>query len=266
MAIGDAAVAAGMRLTPGTVPADTIDEEINRALDYIAGRTDAPGTPRAVAKGGTGATTPENARSNLGVPSSTEAVLCSSGHQIRIVWNDPTAHLRLLVKVDEHTVGALAYTSDLSGGSGDYLPTSGGTVTGNVTVNGHVFVPNSSPASSSYAVAYINGDGRLSKNASSARYKDDIAQIDPGSLGDIFPALHSYVLREDDTRTTRYGYIAEHLDQHVDQQPFVVYDLDGRPDSIDFIALLMAQNAQLNEAVSLLAQRLDALEADHAEG
>ncbi|WP_282845859.1 hypothetical protein [Microbacterium oxydans] len=139
----------------------------------------------------------------------------------------------------------------------------------NMSVGGHVIVPNATPATSGYAVAYINGDGRLAKNASSERYKKYISAIDPASLGDIWPTLSRYQMRHGDG-SWKYGYIAERLAEHPDQEPFVVYtydtDADGntkvtdQPDSIDFIALLMAQTAQLHQAVDLLAQRLDALE------
>lgn len=139
----------------------------------------------------------------------------------------------------------------------------------NVSVGGHVLVPNATPATSGYSVAYINGDGRLAKNASSERFKKYISALDPASLGDIWPTLSRYQMRHGDG-SWRYGYIAERLAEHPDQEPFVVYayetDADGnttvtdQPDSIDFIGLLMAQCAQLHQAADLLAQRLDALE------
>lgn len=143
------------------------------------------------------------------------------------------------------------------------------------TITGTLYVQNATPASSSYTVCYLNGDGRVSKGASSERYKRDIADIDPADLGDIWPQLTTYIIRDDETNTPRVGYIAERLHEHPDQALFVVYDDQDRPDSIDFIALLMAQNAQLHQRVlqlerdhevlaiglDLLAQRLSALEA-----
>lgn len=50
MAIGDAAVLAGMAILTGSEPANTIDTEINKTRDYIADRTS---TVTPVAKGGT---------------------------------------------------------------------------------------------------------------------------------------------------------------------------------------------------------------------
>jgi hypothetical protein len=64
MAIGDAAVAAGMQLVIGST--DLVRDgytEHNRTRDYIAQRTSAV---QPVAKGGTGATNPGAARANLG--------------------------------------------------------------------------------------------------------------------------------------------------------------------------------------------------------
>lgn len=133
------------------------------------------------------------------------------------------------------------------------VPSSGGTFTGNV------YFPNASPATSGYAVAYINGDGRLSKNASSARYKENIT--DSPDLGDIWPQLREYQMVGGDG-DRKVGYIAEEL-YGTPAERFIVWaDLGAGlvPDSIDFIALLMAQNAQLHLAVDLLAQRLEALE------
>ncbi|MER6564560.1 hypothetical protein ABT300_44045, partial [Streptomyces sp. NPDC001027] len=137
------------------------------------------------------------------------------------------------------------------------------------------------PDTSGYSVAYINSDGRISRGASSERYKKFISEIDPASLGDVWPSLVRYQMRHGDG-AWKYGYIAERLNENDDQQPFVVYqtetlydastdttttqlvrDDDGNPvpDSIDFLGLLMVQNAQLHQAVDLLAQRIQALEA-----
>jgi hypothetical protein len=165
----------------------------------------------------------------------------------KLATNDPTAPLHAANKkyVDSKT-------PDLS----SRVAKSGDTMTGDL------FLPNSTPATSGYTVAYINGDGRVSRNASSERYKKYISDVDPDGLGDVWPQLVRYQMRQGDG-TWKYGYIAERLAEHPDQQPFVVYsDFDGEqvPESIDFIALLMVQNAQLHHALDLLAQRLDALE------
>lgn len=139
----------------------------------------------------------------------------------------------------------------------NYLPLWGGTVTGDV------LLPNTTPpATSGWTIAYIDGNGRISKGASSERYKEDVHTIDPGSLGDIWPALHSYRMVGGDG-SERYGWIAERLAENPDLAPFVVYaGITGEtlPDSIDFIGLLIAQNAQLHQALDILTQRIERLE------
>lgn len=179
----------------------------------------------------------------------------------------PSAH--------SHTINDIR-TADNSGPYGPALqvvldskfPVAGGTVSGNIFLSaGHVYVPAATPATSGWQVAYINSDGRLARGSSSERYKKYISEIDPASLGDIFPTLSRFQMRGGDGTWT-YGYIAERLAEHDDQRPFVVYaDHDGElvPDSIDFIPLLMAQNAQLHQAIDLLVQRIQALEDRHAE-
>lgn len=132
---------------------------------------------------------------------------------------------------------------------------------GGGTVTGHLYLPNATPATSGYTVCYLNSDGRVSKGASSARYKENIVDLDPAGLGDIWPSLVGFEMTGGDG-TQRVGYIAESLDEHPDQARFVVYDDQARPDSIDFIGLLLAQNAQLHQAVDLLSQRLVTLEGD----
>lgn len=133
---------------------------------------------------------------------------------------------------------------------------------GNVRATGDVFVPNATPAVSGYAVAYLNTDGRLARGASSRRYKTDIT--DAADLGDLFavPLREYRMLQTGEEPPTypvdehpRIGYIAEEL-LGTDLERFVVY-LDGQVESIDFIALLMAQNYDL-------AQRVRALETGGA--
>ena len=147
------------------------------------------------------------------------------------------------------------------------------------TMSGHLFLPASSAATSSYTVAYINGDGRVSRGASTERVKEFITDTDPLGLGNLFPVFKRWQMREGDG-VWRYGYTAEQLAADPVTEPFVIYerdvqvDEDGNvtgaphlkrdaagapiPESIDFIGLLLAQNAQLNA-------RLAALEANRKE-
>lgn len=257
MATGDAALAAGMDLVDGNSPANTLGTEDNKSRDYIAQFFN---TAKTWVEGlfvrKTDVYDGQSDRSGL-------LVKYNTGSTITVF--DPTANGHAATKryVDDK-VGSIPPPS---------FPSGGGTFTG------QVYFPNSSPATSAYAVAYINGDGRLSRNASSERYKKWISDIDPAELGDIWPSLVRYQMRHGDG-SWKYGYIAERLHETDDLRPFVVYAtatelVDGEPatrlaldengelipDSIDFIALLMAQNAQLHQAVDLLEQRISALEA-----
>lgn len=67
MAVGDAAAAAGMALVSGGEPANTLDTIENQTRDYIAQRTQVPGTPLPIALGGTGADNTSQAVINLNV-------------------------------------------------------------------------------------------------------------------------------------------------------------------------------------------------------
>lgn len=188
---------------------------------------------------------------------------------ISLTWNAITG------KPSEFPPSAHAHSA-ISGDSGTYIRWTGSQwlvqgllgvgnaleVAWSATIGGNLHLPSATAATNSYTVAYINGDGRVSKGASSERYKKFISVIDPDSLGDIWPDLSRFQMRTGDG-SWKYGYIAERLAEHPDQQPFVVYaDIDGHlvPDSIDFIALLMAQNAQLRQHLDLLAQRIENLE------
>lgn len=141
------------------------------------------------------------------------------------------------------------------------------------TMTGDLFLPGSSAAAFSFTVAYINGDGRVSRGASSERYKKFIADIIPSTIGNLFPTLKRWQMRQGDG-VWRYGYTAEQLAADPVTEPFVIYkrdverdengnvtgaphlarDAEGRPipESIDFIGLLLAQVAQLNERITQL--------------
>ncbi|WP_295012485.1 hypothetical protein [uncultured Microbacterium sp.] len=251
MAIGDDALADGMDLVSGTADRRNGWQEINKTRDYIVQRIKsylAALWPLPIAKGGTGADTSGKALAALGAWGNSGAV--AAGQYPKLGWNGQ----RLLAEIPGYASPfEIARLSDVN--SGSYLPTSGG------TVSGDIYLPNSSAATSGYTIAYINGDGRISRGASSERYKEKIEAIDPASLGDLFPILHRYQMR-DGRREWKYGYIAERLHESDDLRPFVVYDAEERPDSIDFIALLIAQVAQLRQENDIYAQRLDRLEGN----
>lgn len=264
---GTDALAAGFDIMDGEEDRRDGWLAINKTRDIIA-RFIAGLWPLAIAKGGTGANTAAGARANLDVPKTgdvalrnglgfTKGIAQLSAHDIGIYRNDAANRTVLRVanggsSFDE----AIATEGMISGAVSGKVDRSGDTITGSL------FLPNASAAVSSYTVAYINGDGRVSRGASSERYKKFISEIDPADLGDIFPALHRFQMRQGEAGAWKYGWIAERLAENPDTEPFVVYNEQGAPDSIDFIALLIAQNAQLHQALDLLAQRLDATEVE----
>lgn len=269
MAIGDDAQAAGMELvpqsgalgSPGKVRQGP--QEFNRTRDYIAQFFTAAKTYAAslipaiwgISRGGTGS-------SNLYFvthPSTEGGVMIVKPNGTFGRGSGPISEAYIPSGIPASKITGIP-TPDLS----SRVAKTGDVMTGNLGMDGgHILIPAATPATANYAVAYINGDGRISRGASSERYKKFISEIDPASLGDIWPTLHRFQMRHGDVGAWKYGYIAERLHEHPDQQQFVVYaEHDGElvPDTIDFIALQGAQIAQLHQAVDLLAQRLDALE------
>lgn len=257
---GSDAVAAGMPLVPGGGLASDIEEYINQTRDFIAQRTSNV-TP--IAKGGTGATTAAAARGNLDTPGWTDVAPKGAASAGGIARYSDAGRLQSVTPAGVNDVATVGWVETRVGGIQSGVPASGGTFTG------QVYFPNASPATAGYAVAYLNNDGRLSRGASAAKYKKYISDFDPADLGDIFPQLTRYQMRQGDG-SWKYGYIADRMAEHPDQQRFVVYafapDENGvnvptdEVESIDFIALLMAQNAQLKAQNDRLNDRVAALE------
>lgn len=247
---GDDALAAGFDIMDGTESASNLDAAINKTRDLVAQVKALFSSVWAVASGGTGASNAEDARDNLGLGTS-DIVYAETDNRIRLGWGSG----RITLYVDATTQGQIANTGDLSARvakSGDTMTGSLTMSGGNLNVNspGHAYVPGATAATSSYTIAYINGDGRLSKGASSRRYKENITAAP--DLGDLFPIPLSEFEMIGGDGTRRIGYIAEDL-VGTDAERFVVYDGD-LPDSIDFIALLLAQNAQLHARLSALEE------------
>lgn len=166
------------------------------------------------------------------------------------------------------TKSSAQYASDLN----SKYNTAGGTLFGSLSMTGgaHIYVPNAIQATDGYTIAYINSDGRLSKGASSERFKKDIAVVDPLSLGDLFGDLYRFQMRSGDG-SWKYGDIAERLAENPATEPFVIYETapddeggvrsTGRPESVDFIMLHAARIAQLNARLEAALARIDELEA-----
>lgn len=264
MANGDDALEAGMDILSGEEDRRAGYDEINKTRDYLAQRTSAV-TP--ISKGGTGATTAANARTALGIPLIGTANMAQPNRlpvynsNSQLTTSDPTSggHAASKQYVDGriNSIPAPVYQFIDDGVSynlnGRHLRVSGNIL----STTGTFYAGGATPATSGYTVAYINGDGRLSTGASSERYKKFISEQDPQAMGDIWPTLVRYQMRNGDG-SWKYGYIAESLDSNPDLQKFVVYADLGTgliPDSIDFIALLMTQNAELNQRVKTLENK-----------
>lgn len=257
MATGDDALLGGMTLVNGATAgsAAQIDDYINRACDYIANGPTywKPGVVLSIADGGTGATSPSGGRTALGL---------TSADVIGGVVNDGAGVLRIgaiggnRIRVENTgyvTNNTIAYLSDI------------GSIGPDLTLSGHLYVPNSSVATSGWTAAYINADGRLSRGASSRRYKKDIAAMSIDKQAVLALAVVSFhhkafLFDADDPMRSNppleVGLIAEDL-HDAGLGWLVGYDAEGRPDSIryDRIALALLPVIQDHEA------RLTALES-----
>lgn len=266
MADGDIAAAAGYTVAPNTTAANLIANLIARVQDDLASKTGNKGAVIPVTKGGTGGATAAAARTALGVVAEADVNRApntsapskiptyNTANQLTTATPTLAGHAATKAYVDSQVPAAF----------------NGGVVTG------QIYLPNAFAATSGYTIAYINGDGRISEGASSERFKDDITAIEPLELGDLFPQLHSFVMKDDPARVQRIGYIAERLEESDELRPFVVYervpvvdddgniigadiarDADGHtiPKSIDFISLFIAQIAQLQARVKELEAR-----------
>lgn len=252
MAAGDTAAAAGMAIYTGNEDAKDLWKRDNEILDQVAiDRT----AVRSVARGGTGGNTPPTARAALGIRLGNSDLATVGDPGSIPVYNaagqltsvDPTA--------SGHVATAQWVIANFSSG-GAYVNKSGD------TMSGQLFLPASYAANFSWTVAYINGDGRVSRGASSARYKKYIH--DAGELGDLFtPALREYQMRAATTGSFpggewHLGNIAEEL-VGTDAERFVIYSEEG-PESIDWIALGMAREYQLHRELGEARERIARLE------
>lgn len=238
MAAGDAAAAAGYTVQPGTIAANTIDTAMALIQDDLANKTGNKGAPIPYAK-------LTGVRASGNVPwsevSSKPTTFAPSLHTHD--WIDITGEPALVT---------LGYLNDrIAAGASVPIYSAGGAAT------------------SGYTIAYINGDDRISRGASSERFKKYISQVDPEKLGDIFPDLYRFQMKSSSESKSdnawHYGHIAERLAEVPELAPFVIWETekDGVtlardsfglpvPLSIDFIALLLAQNAQINQRLKKL--------------
>lgn len=270
MAIGDDGVLGGMPLTPGSIQANTLDTEDNQNHDYIANGPTywKPGIVVPVARGGHGATDAAGARTNLDVPRSGTA----GGRAVMDVGGAGDVGFRFggsrFVGRSGATELELANLLDVAGANNAAAAANtnanGRVAKSGDTMSGHLYLPNAVAANSGYTIAYIDGDGRVSRGASTERVKKFISPIGPSMLGDVFPELFRFQMRNGDG-SWKFGYIAERLAESETLAPFVVWETedDGKtlvhddaghpiPLSIDFISLLIVQVAQLHVRVTKL--------------
>jgi hypothetical protein len=257
MAIGDAAAAAGMDLVPGTTPAKDIDTEINKTRDYVAERT---AEVMPLAKGGTGATTPGAARTNLGI----------------VAANIPTSTPGSSVQADLNYVGGLA-------GSASSAAASANANANNrllQSVGDQIYLGQLAPAVYARNLfgtrrgAWVQDDGTLGYASSKRAYKQDF-EVPEWTVEQMIaiPILHyrrrkavAAERRGEGRAATEIGTIADAM-HDLGLWEFVIYD--GRGDDAvpvgvhyELLSLAALWLAQETARRMLAAEdRLAALEA-----
>ena len=264
MANGDDAVAAGMSAVPSTADRRLGYDEINKTRDYIAQRTS---TVQPVAKGGTGATTPAAARTNLGLGTAATAdgtwadiagTVVQRGTDGRFLIPDPTSGKHAATK-DYADATASTAASSAAGGRvdwGSFNAVRAGNLAAavyNRTLGG------------AYRVCYVNTDGTLGWVSSSRRHKKNIeaASVDVDAVLAMRLVTFLYKVEVDTGRLgeLQHGLIAEDLDD-LGLDWLVDYGTDGSPEGVryDRLALALLPVIQRQEArLTAIEAHLDAL-------
>lgn len=260
MAIGDDALAAGIPIMNGTEQANTLDTEMNKTRDEIARRTS---TVMPIAKGGTGATTADGARSALGLAPIDAGI--SAGTLVQRDTNKTIAADRAYLALDpvlpQHATpksyvdGAVAGKANQSSVDGIY----GGNLSSDVynrTLGG------------SYRVAYVNSSGVLGWVSSSRRHKKNIraAVVDTEAVlaMQLVTFLYKVDVDRDRLGELQHGLIAEDLDA-AGLDWLVDYADDGQPEGVryDRIALALLPVVQdLAGRIAAIETHLDAIGGD----
>lgn len=250
MALGDDALAAGMDIVEPEADRREGANEITKTRDYVAQFFNAA-----------------KAWVTSGFLAKSEAAAAGVATGGKLVRYKANTRVTVSSPIEAADAANKTYVDSAVGG----IDLSSRVAKSGDTMSGQLYLPASFAASSSYTVAYINGDGRVSRGASSERYKKFISDIDPLSLGDLFPSFKRFQMRGGDG-VWRYGYTAEQLAADPTTEPFVIYrrhvEDDGTaphlerdehgnpiPESIDFIGFLLAQNAQLHARLAALEDR-----------
>ena len=240
MANGDAAQAAGMDLVPATSASAGQPGKVamgydtmNKTRDYIANywnnaKSYAAGLFAAVPWANiTGAPLSQSATANT---------IAQRDVNGKLTAGSPTSSGHLATKgyVDSGLDGRVNVDGDI--------------------MNGNLYLPNATGAVSSYVVAYLNSDGRVSRGVSARKYKKRIRLAKREQIDGVFSApLREWQMKGGDG-TFFLGYIADELAEHDDTERFVVR-VNGEVESIDFIGFLLAQCANLHARVRDLEDR-----------
>jgi hypothetical protein len=247
MTDGDAAAAAGLPILSqaGTDDRRNGYAEINKTRDQLVQRV-FPNSQLAtvgITKGGTGQITAPLARTALGVPedASGSAIKFTSPSFGRIAFEIPgLAFLTTLANLND--------VPDLSG----YRALSNG------TFGVDIFVPGASPATSGYSIAYINGDGRLSRGASARRLKQDIQDWAPDKQALLAVKLVQFRVKAavkelGDDAPIDYGVIADDL-LELGLDWLVYCDDDGKPLGVHYEKITLALIAVAQDHEDRLAK------------
>lgn len=162
------------------------------------------------------------------------------------------------------------------------------TTTGDAQVGGQLRAPDAVTnviTSPRYSMWIETGTGRLGNTSSSRRYKQDIAdaQIDVDAFLSVVPFVFHYIaeVRKRDDPTfeeyvgpdyvvaDEYGLMAEDL-HAAGMTPWVYYDAEGRPDSVNYTMLVVpllaaaraerAARIQVEEQLAALTERVRRIE------
>jgi hypothetical protein len=261
MAIGDAAAAAGMVVVnPLTDTVKAGADHHNKTRDYIAERTSAV---QPIAKGGTGATTAAQARTNLGLrEGATLDVAPADAAQANKL---PRYNANAQLTTANPTLGGHATSKSYVDGRVAAPPAV--TATGDVYAGGNLRTPGrvlavgvrGTEVVTNYASVYVDGNGWFGITPSALRFKRDIVPH-PYTLEQALDiGVVSYRLRDaveaDANAPAEVGVIAEQL---VDAglREFVVFDDAGNTQSVAYDRLALVALGGLAE----LAQRVVELE------
>jgi hypothetical protein len=249
---GDLAVAAGWHTNDGTGPASDLDAWGNYGLDRVAaertarinadaGKVDKPGDGAGMARIEPGSS------HSIGFYTISDSTLYFRPATGTGVFD------RKVITQQELTAAIEAIPDvDVSG----KFDKSGGTITGDVQVNGRIRTPGA-VAGGSGVIAYVqNSNSEITRGVSARRFKKNVRQLDPLALGEIAQPLVDYQMKVayDRSETRFTGHIADDM-IGTPAERFVVYDENGDVLGFDQIAYLLAMVAQLSARVDVLEGR-----------